>query len=155
MSDAIVTERLVLRWLGRESARALARGDYSSVTPAAGWPTDATPIVAGRTAVDPGAATWLITYDGEVIGECGTKHAPDSVGATEIGYGLGAPWRARGYGTEAIRALLSWLEAQPGCRRVLAEVHETNTPSRRLLERLGFAVHDLRPPYVWYARDFR
>jgi RimJ/RimL family protein N-acetyltransferase len=38
---------------------------------------------------------------------------------------------------------------------VLAEAHETNTPSRRLLERLDFAVYDLRPPYVWYARDLR
>jgi RimJ/RimL family protein N-acetyltransferase len=148
-----VTERLVLRRLDRECARALADGDYSSIIPAAGWPTDATAIVARRAATDPGAVTWLITYGGEVIGECGIKHAPDSGGATEIGYGLGAPWRANGYGTEAIRALVDWLDGQPGCRRVIAEAHQTNTASRRLLERLGFAVYDLRPPYVWYARD--
>ena len=65
---------------------------------------------------------------------------------------MGAAWRANGYGTEAVRGLVDWLGDLPGCRRVTAEVHETNLAARRLLERLGFTVDVLASPYVWYAR---
>jgi RimJ/RimL family protein N-acetyltransferase len=154
-ADRIVTRRLVLRRLEPGSARALAEGDCSGVVPAAGWPTDTTPIVALRAAEDAEALTWLIHHDGAVIGECGLNHGPDADGAVEIGYGLGAPWRSQGYGTEAIRGLLDRLTELPDCRQVTAEVHEGNLPSRRLLERLGFSVDALTPPYVWYARALR
>jgi [ribosomal protein S5]-alanine N-acetyltransferase len=150
--EPIRTARLELRPLTTASADALAGGDYSGVRPGAGWPTETTSIVAMRAAADPGALTWLISHCGRVIGECGLKHAPGPDGATEIGYGLGAAWRANGYGTEAVRGLVEWLPALPGCRRVTAEVHETNLPSRRLLERLSFTVDHLSPPYVWYSR---
>jgi RimJ/RimL family protein N-acetyltransferase len=153
--DAIVTERLVLRPLGSGPAQAIADGDYSGLDAGAGWPTEATPIVAMRAATDPGALTWLIVRDDIVIGECGLKHAPDPDGSAEIGYGLGAAWRGDGYGAEAVRGLVDWLETMPGCRRLTAEVHETNLASRRLLERLGFTIDHLAAPYVWYSRITR
>lgn len=151
-ADRITTERLVLEPLGPDLARTLAGGDYSVVTAGAGWPTDATPIVTSRAARDPAATTWLITLDGTVIGECGLKHGIGPIGVVEIGYGLGKPWHGERYGTEAIRGLVGWLERSPASR-VVAEVHETNLPSRRLLERLGFALDFVAPPYVWYQRD--
>ncbi|MEV5708469.1 GNAT family N-acetyltransferase [Actinoallomurus sp. NPDC052274] len=151
-ADRIVTRRLVLDRLEPRSARALSQGDCSGMVPARGWPTDATAIVAHRAAVDAEALTWLIHREGAVIGECGIKHGPGADGAVEIGYGLGAPWRSQGYGTEAVRGLLGRLEELPACHRATAEVHEANLPSRRLLERLGFSIDALTPPYVWYAR---
>jgi RimJ/RimL family protein N-acetyltransferase len=154
-ADQIVTRRLVLRRLERGTARALARGDCSGMLPASGWPTDATAMVAHRAAADPEALTWLIHREDAVIGECGIKYGPDADGAVEIAYGLGGPWRSRGYGTEAIRGLLGWLDGLAACRQVIAEVHEGNNPSRRLLERLEFSVDALTPPYVWYARVLR
>ena len=33
-------------------------------------------------------AAWLIVEDGEVVGLCSLKHAPDSHSAVEIGYGI-------------------------------------------------------------------
>jgi RimJ/RimL family protein N-acetyltransferase len=150
--EAIFTERLVLRPLGPGPAQAIADGDYDGLTAGSDWPTETTPIVAMRAAADPGALTWLIVRDGMVIGECGLKHAPGPDGATEIGYGMGAAWRGDGYGTEAVRGLVEWLTDLPGCLRVTAEVHESNLPSRRLLERLGFSIDRLTSPYVWYAR---
>jgi RimJ/RimL family protein N-acetyltransferase len=146
-----VTERLVLRPLGPGLAGAIATGDFSGLTPGAGWPTDTSQIAATWAAADPSALTWLILREGAVIGECGLKHAPDEDGSAEIGYGLGVPWRANGYGTEAVGGLVSWLADRAFCRRVTAEVHETNLASRRLLERLGFAVDRLASPYVWYS----
>jgi RimJ/RimL family protein N-acetyltransferase len=150
--EAIVTERLVLRPLGLAPARAIADGDYSGVTAGITWPTEATALVAMRAATDPDALTWLIVREGAVIGECGLKHAPGPDGSAEIGYGMGAAWRANGYGTEAVGGLVNWLGDLPGCQRVTAEVHETNLASRRLLERLGFTIDVLASPYVWYAR---
>lgn len=149
--DAIVTERLLLRPLGCASARAIADGDYSGFSAGAGWPTETTAIVALRAATDPGALTWLIVREGLVIGECGLKHGPSPDGSAEIEYGMGAAWRGRGFGVEAVRGLVGWLANMPACRRLTAEVHETNLASRRLLERLGFTIDDLTPPYVWYS----
>jgi RimJ/RimL family protein N-acetyltransferase len=153
--DPIVTERLVLRPLAPGSARALADGDYSGLDAGADWPTEATAIVALRAASDPGALTWLIVHDDLVIGECGLKHAPGPDGSAEIAYGLGAAWRGHGYGAEAVGGLVGWLADLPGCERLTAEVHESNLPSRRLLERLGFTVDHLARPYVWYGRLIR
>jgi ribosomal-protein-alanine N-acetyltransferase len=154
-ADAIRTDRLELWPLNAATAEAIADGDYSGVPAGTGWPTEATPIVAMRAATDPGAVTWLISCDGAVIGECGLKHAPGPDGSAEIGYGMGAAWRANGYGTEAVRGLVEWLADHSECRRVTAEVHETNLASRRLLERLGFTIDRLARPYVWYARAVR
>lgn len=150
--DAIVTERLLLRPLGPGPARAITAGDYSGFVPGPGWPTDTTAIVALRAAADPGALTWLILRDGLVIGECGLKHAPAPDGSAEIEYGVGAAWRGKGFGAEAVRGLVGWLTGVPACRRLTAEVHESNIASRRLLERLGFTVEGLSSPYVWYSR---
>ncbi|MFB9833565.1 GNAT family N-acetyltransferase [Actinoallomurus acaciae] len=155
VSEAIRTPRLELRPLTPDAARDLADGDYSGVRAGTDWPTSSTPIVAMRAAADPGALTWLIAHHDMVIGECGLKHAPGPDGSTEIGYGMGAAWRANGYGTEAIRGLLEWLPNLSDCRRVTAEVHETNLASRRLLERLDFTIDHLSSPYVWYARTLR
>jgi len=89
---------------------------------------------------------------GAVIGECGWKGGPDPEGSAEIGYGLAPPWREQGYGTEAVGAFAGWALRQPGCYRLLAEVHEGNAASRRLVERLGFTLDRRAEPYLWYAR---
>jgi RimJ/RimL family protein N-acetyltransferase len=60
----------------------------------------------------------------------------------EIGYGLAAPYRGKGYGTEAVRVLADWVAAQPGVTAVTADVEVGNNASRRLLERLGFTLVD-------------
>jgi RimJ/RimL family protein N-acetyltransferase len=151
--DAIVTERLLLRPLERAPAQAMADGDYSGFSAGAGWPTETTAIAALRAATDPGALTWLIVCEGLVIGECGLKHGPAHDGSAEIGYAVGAAWRGKGFGVEAVRGLVGWLANVPACRRLTAEVHEANLASRRLLERLGFTIDHLAPPYVWYTRS--
>ena len=51
-----------------------------------------------------------------MVGDCGTFGPPDDEGRVEIGYGLAAPFRGRGIGTEAVGALADWVAAQPGVR---------------------------------------
>ena len=83
-------------------------------------------------------ASTLITLDGVVIGDCGTTGPVGGDGTVEIGYGLAKPYRGRGYGGAAVRALSHWLVRQPGVREVVATVDAGNVASRRALERAGF-----------------
>src|SRR3954449_2622254 len=89
-----------------------------------------------------GDGGWFVRLaaDGRVIGDCGTVGWTDERGRVEIGYGFAAPFRGRGFGTEAVRVLADWVAAQPGVAVVRAEVEVGNEPSRRLLARLGFTL---------------
>ena len=87
---------------------------------------------------------WFVTLadDGRVVGDCGRPGPPDDEGRQEIGYGLAAPFRGQGLGTEAVRVMAEWLDALPEVRALTAEVEVGNDASRRLLERLGFHLVD-------------
>jgi [ribosomal protein S5]-alanine N-acetyltransferase len=78
-----------------------------------------------------------------------------------IGYTLSTWARGQGYATEAAAALCTHLVRNIGVQRVEATTDPRNTPSIRVLERLGFQASslgeagsdDLR--YVLMARDWR
>ena len=95
---------------------------------------------------------WLVAVDGEVVGDCGWRGGADVHGDVLLGYGLAAPARRQGIGTEAVAVLCAWADAQPGVRRLVAEVHADNEPSRRLLRRLGFTEEPDEPPWVRCVR---
>ena len=84
-----------------------------------------------------GRGTFLVLEDGVVVGDCGWFGPPDEDGEVEIGYGLAPSARGRGIGTESVRLLVDWVQAQ-GARSVRAEVLPGNEASLRLLARLGF-----------------
>jgi ribosomal-protein-alanine N-acetyltransferase len=56
----------------------------------------------------------------------------------ELGYIVAPQHQGRGFGTEAVRALLDYCVGKLGAHRVQAFVHPENTASIRLVERLGF-----------------
>ncbi|WP_316670461.1 GNAT family N-acetyltransferase [uncultured Propionibacterium sp.] len=87
----------------------------------------------------PGYGMYMIVRrcDGLVVGDIGFHAPPDLRGAAEIGYGLAAGERRKGYMTEALSALLDWAHAN-GCATVLADVNPDNYPSVAVLERCGF-----------------
>ena len=104
---------------------------------APGWPHDDT--AAGLSFVSAGGSQFLVLDDaGRVAGECGTKTPTRPDGSVEIGYGLAPPSRGRGLGTKAVAELLDWLRQQPDVTVVEAEIHVSNTASRRIVEGLGF-----------------
>jgi RimJ/RimL family protein N-acetyltransferase len=140
----MTTERLVLLPQTLDSARALLAGADAGLLLADGYPHadtfDALTMFVEHGSTD-GDGGWFVTLtDGRVIGDCGTLGWTDQEGRVEIGYGLAAPYRGRGYGTEAVRVLADWVAAQPGVTAVTASVEVGNIASRRLLERLGFAL---------------
>lgn len=127
-----------------EAARALLAGEETGLLLADGYP-HADTLDALRMFVEHGSTDgdggWFVTLaDGRVIGDCGTLGWTDQHGHVEIGYGLAAPYRGRGYGTEAARALADWVTSRPGVTGVTASVEVGNIASRRLLERLGFEL---------------
>lgn len=139
-------------------ARAVLAGDLSGVPAGRGWPHADTHDALRPYALhgsDDVPGPFLVTYDGAVVGDCGWYGPPGEDGEVEIGYGLAAPFRGRGIGGAAVRLLVDWVVAQPGVRRVVAETDAANTPSRRLLERLGFTLDTVTATTVRYVRDAR
>jgi RimJ/RimL family protein N-acetyltransferase len=77
----------------------------------------------------------------------------DEAGDIEIGYGLAAPSRGQGYGSEAVAAITEWLLTQPEVRRIRATTLTDNMPSRRVLEKAGFAYAGVEDGEAVYWRD--
>jgi RimJ/RimL family protein N-acetyltransferase len=157
------TARLRLEPLTAEMARAILAGDLSGLAAAGlattglaaadGWPHEDTAdglAMAVKTGHPPG---WLVTVGGTVIGDIGTHGPVDEAGRVEIGYGLAAPSRGQGYGSEAVAAVTEWLLSQPGVRQVRAHTLTSNAPSRRVLEKAGFTYVGLDEGEALYQRD--
>jgi [ribosomal protein S5]-alanine N-acetyltransferase len=155
----IATDRLVLEPITPAIARAVAAGDSSALVVGDGWPHEDTRDAMVMAVADDAGPAWLITLGGRVIGDCGACSWPDASGAVEIGYGLAAPYRNRGYATEAAAALCAWLITQAGAVRITAvDVLGDNWSSRRVLEKLGFTVtgeSDGGVSYVLTPRSLR
>lgn len=154
LPERITGDGVTLRRVPAGAGEAVLRGDFgavvggSALTAAPGWPhEDSVHALTGGAGV-----TWLVEQDGRVVGEAGTKAAPDPSGAVEIGYGLAGASRGRGVGSRAVAALVDALLAQPDVRAVVAEVEAGNEPSHRLLRRLGFAAVGTAGGHVRYRR---
>ena len=146
------TARLRLEPLTTETARAILADDLSGLTAADGWPHEDTAdglAMAVKAGYPPG---WLITFGGAVIGDCGTHGPVDKAGCVEIGYGLAAPSRGQGYGSEVVAAVTEWLLSQPEVRQVQAHTLTSNAPSRRVLEKAGFRYLGLDEGEALYQR---
>ena len=147
----IETPRLVLVPVSRELAQAIIGGDVSAIEAGEGWPHDDTvdglqmALAHGHT---PG---WFVTLGGTVIGDCGVHRDPDELGEVEIGFGLAAPYRGKGYGSELVTALSRWLLEQPGVELVCARTALENEPSRRALGRAGYALESSDERHAKYT----
>ena len=150
-------ERVVLVPQTIDQARALLEGSDTGLDLGPGYPHadtgDALRMWVEHGGPDDGG--WFVTLaeDGRVVGDCGTAGPPDEQGRQEIGYGLAAPFRGQGLGTEAVRVMADWLAALPEVRALTADVEVGNEASRRLLERLGFRLVDERDGHWHLTRS--
>ena len=103
--------------------------------------------------VGPGLATAILAHpEAAVVAGRGWPH-PNTLPALAPAARPGAgPSRGRGYGTELIGALVAWSFSGDRCTRLLAEVRQDNVASRRALERNGFVLDRVAPPYLWLSR---
>lgn len=82
---------------------------------------------------------WEITsLIGFPVGGLCFKGAPDEYGVVEVGYGINAAYRQRGYATEAVKGIVKWALGQPGITSVCAEIEPDNEISRKVLLNCGF-----------------
>jgi len=152
--ETIESERLDLVWLSPETIEALLTGRLDAVDfkVPPGWPDDHDGRFLSfrlrQTTEDPSRAPWLVRAivlkdeKRPMIGHIGF-HGPPGVNAhkepeaLEIGYTIFAPYRQRGYASEAVRALLGWA-GRRGIHRFIASIAPDNEPSLALVRRLGF-----------------
>ncbi len=78
--------------------------------------------------------------DGTLIGALAATDRPD--GAIEVGYWFGADHQGKGYASEALRAMLDRIGADPAlaARRIVAQTAPDNAASIRLLVKAGFSA---------------
>ncbi|MFC9670617.1 GNAT family N-acetyltransferase [Streptomyces sp. NPDC056949] len=161
MSFHLETERLILRpWAESDAAELRAlhseRGD--------GTPTVARTrtIIAHQltAAATTGIALLPIQRreEGDFIGYCGLITGRATVEEPEIAYELFQRAHGRGYATEAAGAVLD-AAMTTGRKRLWSTVRPWNTPSLRVLEKLGFerdhVSTDDSGELVWLTRSLR
>jgi RimJ/RimL family protein N-acetyltransferase len=146
------TARLRLEPVTVDAAGAIVAGDLSALTAGDGWPHEDT-IDGLALAMESGSPGWFVVAGDAVVGDCGTHGPVDETGCVEIGYGLAAPYRGRGYGSETVAAITTWLLAQPEVSRVRARTATGNRPSRRVLEKAGFLIASASDDEIVYERE--
>jgi RimJ/RimL family protein N-acetyltransferase len=152
MGNRILSERLCLRQLDAEEAKALLRGEADPGRPwMAGYPMQGTLIAVEafvrtvENGADPGAYgvyQLVRSSDALVVGDIGFHGPPNPGGSVTVGYGLAPGARGHGYATEALRAVVTWALAQPQVAVVEADTTHANLPSQRVMERAGMRLYD-------------
>ncbi|MFK4112282.1 GNAT family N-acetyltransferase [Streptomyces sp. NPDC002176] len=143
----IPADRLTLTGLRPAAARDLRLGGDGGFGWLGGAPYEGTREAAGFMVKgyeagvhrpDFGVFTLVRAEDGLAVGGIGFHGTPDAEGRVEIGYDLVPDARGQGYATEAVRALTTWALARDDVHTVIATVEAENTPSQRVLARVGF-----------------
>lgn len=147
----IHTERLILIPVTLEITRSLIAGSSEEVEKLGikldkNWPTkdtmDILPIINNSLEKDKlpsGFETWMIINKSNmlVIGDIGFHGKPNEKGEVEVGYGLVEQERGKGFGFEALSAIMNWLDSQESAKIIKADCLIDNKPSARILEKVG------------------
>jgi RimJ/RimL family protein N-acetyltransferase len=85
-----------------------------------------------------GKSLWLVVRDaaGEPLGMCGLVDR-EGLDHPDIGYAYLARHAGKGYATEAARVVLAHAREALGHKTILAITAPDNTPSQRVLEKIG------------------
>ena len=85
---------------------------------------------------------WIIIEKNKnaIIGGICFHGEPDENGEAEIGYGTDEEYRNKGYMTETISGLVSWLKDNKLVKIIKAETNSSNSPSIRVLEKNNFKM---------------
>ncbi|OFW78350.1 MAG: hypothetical protein A2Z48_04530 [Actinobacteria bacterium RBG_19FT_COMBO_70_19] len=149
--EPLVTERLHLRRSRPEDAEAISayRRD-PEVHRYQGWErTDPEGIRAeieemvGRAPGEPGGWVQLSVLERaseRLVGDVGFSRVDGEPGVIKVGYTMAPTFQGRGYGTEAMRALVTYLFDVLGVDVVRAYASVENVPSTRVAEKVGMRL---------------
>jgi [ribosomal protein S5]-alanine N-acetyltransferase len=144
MLKPFATERLAIRQLQIRDAPELARiSDLPAVSQWMAFMEGGFPLEKAQALIASQNDTREYFFavrlpEGTLIGAMGVIDHPD--GTIEVGYWFGVDFQGKGYASEAPRATLDQIAADPllASRPVLAETRPDNAASIRLLTRTGF-----------------
>ena len=92
---------------------------------------------------------WLLKADGKLIGNIGLQNINRRMLTAEIGYSIASEARGNGYATEAVRLVTQKAFTETPLRKLIAQVHQENRASRRVLEKVAYKPEGvLRENYV-------
>ena len=98
-------------------------------------------FMATMTAIDDEAQNLrfavVLPETGELIGDVSLWSSPNDRHQAEIGYVFNPQFHGRGYATEAVAELLRIGFEEAGLHRITANADARNTPSVRVMERVG------------------
>ncbi|MGE7932906.1 GNAT family N-acetyltransferase [Viridibacillus arvi] len=95
---------------------------------------------------------WLIISIDKncTVGGIILKGHPNEEGEVIIGYYTIPQYQGKGYMTEAVNNIKSWLLNQPEVRFVIADTDKTNIASHRVLEKSGAEIYkETEDSYFW------
>ncbi len=151
----IETERLILRRIGREEARQILNQEQpDGLLFTEGYPGEFSLevmdiFVGDRSAGVVGFDPWFIIRKAErdVIGEIGSR-APVGSFRPTVGYDIVEELWGKGYATEALEGLLTYLFSLPEVESVEADTFAEHIASRRVMEKAGMGLFDSREQEV-------
>jgi len=91
----------------------------------------------------------------QIVADAKFKGEPDETGTVEIGYGTYPAFQHRGYMSEIVGGLVSWVSRQPDVRRVMADTDVENLASQRVLQKNGFLFVEETEGLIWWELDFK
>jgi RimJ/RimL family protein N-acetyltransferase len=136
--SSLTVERAIL-----QGSEAIARVTGFQIAP--GWPgpdwLGVLPSLMEMYEAQPDWCAWnrniVHREDRTLIGGVGCVCPPEEEGAVSLGYYIVPGARRQGFAKEAVEAYVAWLQAQPAVQVIRAECLTSNTPSCRILERIG------------------
>jgi len=126
---------LVCELLAAGAEEALPPGAPSDPGEVAGWLGD------GEGRRGEGTSLHLMMLDHatcRIVGSIGLFHADWEVRSAEIGYGVRADQRCKGYASEALGAVARWALTEGGVQRAWLSAATDNPASVRVAEKAGF-----------------
>jgi len=98
------------------------------------------PQVKADAAVNKWFVRWMVEKTSrEIVGSISFHGPPDEAGMMEIGLGVHPDFQRRGYATEALTGMWSWVVDQPGVELLRYTVAPDNVESIALVKKFGFA----------------
>ncbi len=160
-TQAISTDRLLLRRFAEGDASELYTnvGADESVRAYIDWMPCATPEGARdfvaeclvSYASDPDFYSWVITFDGQIIGHIGVYDIDPEHATGELGYTVGASFTGRGFATEAARAVMGYMFREAGLSKLAAWAKTANIASCKVLEKIGMSQTKVEGDTAYYA----
>jgi len=124
----------------------ILRATVPETWPAEHWDPHVLDYLSNLFAENPSVIGWTryITLRDEstrrrtLIGTFGSMHPGDKSRQIEVGYSILPAFQSRGYATEAMSAMLSWIQSFFPVRCFVAQTFPHLKPSIRVLEKSGF-----------------